>query len=292
MFESLIASGSTTSQPTEGRLSQGRIREIAAQEGFLGGMFKSKEEKIAAIKRDALAKLDHDVHEVKEWMDRDVASATTRIMDYLADVKTIAEGIRGAKFNKAKFDALTVAHTTPKFHVMEAALFHTSDVHKYLDLVLAWLTDQGSANPYDEHNNIHDHNPAYLSFDGHIETPFDYLSGGSEIDYYAIESGAPLKAAGYPDNYVNHMTTSTNQVVDGIRSFINKQSYLTHVESYARSVINKPNESPKDYHNKVNACVQGYKDMAYTLGGSIRSSSWYLHKAVYVVHLIAKHCYE
>ena len=293
MFEGLISSvPQKITRNTEGRLTKDRILEIAAQESFLGSMFKSKEEKIADLRKEALAKLSGKVSKVNDWLTKDIDEAEMRIEAYLKHTKSIADDIRGKKFIKSKFDTLAATSMIPKYHVLYSALFQMNDLHRYLDQKVAWLTGQSSRDPDDEHGNIHDLNSAYLSGAGEIDTPFDYLSGRDELVYYAIHEGDLLKNAEFPDDFVHRITSSSGQVVSSIKSLIGKRSYLDRVESFVKSIINKPSTSPKDYAKSVHFHEGSYESMAWFLGGSIRSSSWYLHEATKAAYLIAHHCYE
>ena len=289
MFEKLRQS---SSGDISKKLTRDRVKTIAAQEGFIGGLFKNDVEKIEIFKKEALSKLNAEVQERAPHLEDSCKEALAHIEVYQDSMKELSSFIQGKKFDTKAFAELQTARDiTYTHHVIDAAINHIEDVKKFMDEYFQYYFEKRPNPPAEM--SLHNVNSAYIDQDFYVATPADFLPGHELFPYYAVPKGTLFTKAGYGSTFVTDTIRSVNKTVLSINTVIDTKHELPKFFQFLQTKINAPASSASDYHTKVKSVSNDYKDLLAMAISAIRSvSEYYLKDTTSVAKYIAEHCYK
>jgi hypothetical protein len=268
------------------------VKAIAAQEGFIGGLFKSDAEKVETFKKEALSKLNAKIQERAPHLEETCKEALAHIAVYRDGMKELSSFVQGKKFDTKAFADLQTAHDiTYTYHVIDAGINHIDDVKKFMDGYFQYYFEK-RPNPPTE-MDLHKVNSAYIDSDFYVGTPADFLSGSELFPYYAVPKGTLFTKAGYSPAFVTDTIRSVSRTLSSIQTIIDTTHELPKFAQFLQTRINTPASSASDYHNKVKLVSSDYNDISAMIQTAIRSvSQYYLKETVSIAKYIADHCYK
>lgn len=289
MFETLRQS---LPADTSKKLTLDHVKAIAAQEGFIGGLFKSDADKVETFKKEAISKLDAKIQEYTHRLEETGKEAIVHIAEYRNGMKELSSFVQGKKFDTKAFAELqTVLEVTFTHHVIDAGINHIDDVKKFMDDYFQYYFEKRPSPPAEM--DLHKVNSAYIDSDLYVGTPADFLSGSELFPYYAVPTGTLFTKAGYSPAFVTDTIRSVSRTLSSIQTIIDTTHELPKFAQFLQTKINTPTTSASDYHNKVKSVSHCYGNLAVMIQTAIRSvSTYYLKDTISIAKYIADHCYK